>query len=67
MKHFAVHDIATGALRRRGSCMAADFALQAGDGEVVIEADAGRRDSCVADAARSPAIQPARPDPGARR
>ena len=37
MKHFAVYDTATGTLRRHGSCMAADFALQPRDGEAVIE------------------------------
>jgi hypothetical protein len=56
MKHFAVYDVATGALRRHGSCMAVDFALQAGEGEAVRETDgAARPVPSATDAVRSPA------------
>ena len=67
MKHFAVYDIAAGVIRRRGSCMAADFALQAGEGETVIETDGASGDSSVVDMTRSPSLPPAKPDPRARR
>lgn len=67
MKHFAVYDIATGAIRRRGSCMVADFALQAGEGEAVIETDGAAGDPSVVDMTRSPSKPPAQPDPSARR
>jgi hypothetical protein len=39
MTHFAVFDPATGAIRRHGSCMRADLARQAGEGEGVIATD----------------------------
>ena len=56
MKHFAVYDVATGAVRRHGSCMAVDFALQAGEGEAVMETDGAVPPvASAADAVRSPA------------
>ncbi len=39
VRHFAVYDAATGVIRCHGSCVTADLARQAGEGEAVIETD----------------------------
>lgn len=65
MKHFVVYDISTGTVLRRGSCMAVDFARQAGEGEAVIETDGpASGDPFVRDGVRSPSRLPAKPGPG---
>jgi hypothetical protein len=55
MRHFAIYDAATGAIRRHGSCMACDLARQAGEGEAVIETEsAAPGDRFRVDVAGSP-------------
>jgi len=56
MKHFAVYDMATGAIRRHGSCMPADLARQSGEGEAMIETEgAAPGDRFRVDVALTPA------------
>ena len=55
MTHFAVYDIATGAIRRHGSCAPRDLALQAQAGEAAIETPGpAPGDRHVVDLTRSP-------------
>ena len=62
MTHFAVFDPPTGAIRRHGWCMAADFALQAGEGERVIGTDGPTPgDRYVVDMMQSPPMPVAKP------
>jgi hypothetical protein len=57
MTHFAVYDPATGAIKRHGSCAPRDMALQAQDGEVVIETRApAPGDLFVVDLSASPPV-----------
>ena len=68
MTHFAVFDPATGTIRRHGSCMAADLALQAGEGERVIATDGPTAgDRYVVDVRQSPPIPVPKPTAGATR
>jgi hypothetical protein len=61
MKHFAVYDVATGAIRRHGSCLTCDLARQVGDGEAVIEVDGpAPSDRFRVDVTRSPPVLTAR-------
>lgn len=66
MTHFAVFDPVTGAIRRHGSCMAADLALQAGEGEGVIATDGPTPgDRYVFDLMQSPPMPVPKPTAGA--
>jgi hypothetical protein len=68
MTHFAVFDPATGAIRRHGSCMTADLALQAGEGERVIVTDGPTAgDRYVVDVKHSPPMLVPKPAAGATR
>jgi hypothetical protein len=57
MTHFAVYDKATGIIRRHGSCAPRDLALQAQDGEAVIETPApAPGDRFMVDVNRTPPV-----------
>ena len=57
MTHFAVYDIATGAIRRHGSCAPGDLALQPQEGEAAIEtAGPVPGDRFVVDLTKSPPV-----------
>lgn len=63
MTHFAVYEIATGAIRRHGSCAPRDLSLQAQAGEAAIETPgAAPGDRYVVDLTRSPPALVPRPE-----
>jgi hypothetical protein len=67
MTFFAIYDAKTGAIKRSGLCSARDVALQAQEGEAMIETDGSVRDNThVVDLTKTPPVAVLKPAPAAK-